>query len=131
MKNNFPKYRAWHKKEKYMTEAVQVGNIRIFSGTVVITGNYVNIRTKHGVEDLQKGGNGEYFEYCQPSEVELLMYSGLNDINGKEIYQNDIVYIAGYGHYVAKFPFIELYEASFENDIGAIIGNIYEYEGEI
>jgi hypothetical protein len=41
----------------------------------------------------------------------------------------DVVYIAGYGDYTAEFPFIELYEAYPENDIGEVIGNIYENPG--
>lgn len=51
------------------------------------------------------------------------LFSGLQDSRGEDIYENDIVMLSGYGEYTAEFPFIELYEAAAENDIGEIIGN--------
>jgi len=48
-------------------------------------------------------------------------FTGFCDINGNEIYERDRVYLAGYGDHKVTFPFIELYEASYENNIGAII----------
>jgi len=71
---------------------------------------------EHNLYFLNKGEKINY---------DVCLFSGLSDSKGVEIYEGDIVYLAGYGDYEAEFPFIELYEAGAENDIGEIKGNIY------
>ena len=51
-------------------------------------------------------------------------YTGLKDKNGVEIYEGDVVYIAGFGETDIEFPFIDLYEAQAENDVGQITRQI-------
>jgi len=64
----------------------------------------------------------EFFE-----DIVVMQFTGLCDSKGVEIYEGDVVYLAGHGNYVAEFPFIELYEAGFEDDIGEIKGNIHQH----
>lgn len=47
-------------------------------------------------------------------------FTGLVDQNLVPIYEGDVVYLAGYGDYGVVFPFLELYEAAMEHDIGEI-----------
>ena len=91
-----------------------------------VYGHYVifleGIRKNHCIIETDNGEQTKY--YVELNSIG--QFTGRTDINGKEIYEGDIVYLAGYGEYKAVFPFIELYEASYENDIGGIINNIHE-----
>ena len=62
----------------------------------------------------------------QNVDVILMQFSGLQDSLGNDIYEGDKVYIGGYGIYEVEFPFTELYDAKCENDLGEIVGCLYE-----
>ena len=57
-------------------------------------------------------------------------FTGLHDKNGKEIYEGDVVYIAGLGNTEMIFPFTDLYDSlahtEYGGDIENVIGNIHD-----
>lgn len=74
------------------------------------------------------------------SEVTVLQYSGFQDSKGNDIYEGDIVYVAGFSRkakaiitheHGSEFEDLNgchrsMINAAAENDIGEILGNIYQ-----
>jgi len=71
---------------------------------------------------LLRFGGGSH-PFTAESYFTPVFYTRRADKNGIEIYESDIVYLAGIGNVVMEFPFLDLYEAAAEKDIGEITGN--------
>ena len=113
MNNDRFKFRAWRTESREMYDDVYFDGLEVGIWDDDNDGEFTLIG------DMRENS---LLQYCV-----LMQSTGLKDKNGKLIYEGDIVRLAGYGNYICEFPFIELYEKSFEGDVEQIIGNIYEH----
>jgi len=109
------KFRAFDKfQDKHIFIGFHVvGEVTVFGGIESTIGEtWKERKEKLGYKNSMDAWDDFIFE----------QFSGLQDSKGVDIYENDIVYIAGFGDYIAEFPFTDLYEAISEGDIGEIKG---------
>lgn len=110
------KFRAFHK-------GGMIDNCAVINGMLAIEEDPVNSEPLVDSEGIHH--YSDWAKYNAYPESPVMQWTGLTDCNCIDIYESDVVYLAGYGDYLVDFPFIQLYEAKYEGDIGKIKGNIH------
>ena len=118
------KFRAWVKDGKEIVDVEEID----FMNKVI---NYIYNDYKNNEQEII----GAYFE-----DIELLEYSGLKDMKGKEIYEGDILFESSIEEYFKVVFENGSFKAEFEGDFEEhsfdlidvvaqgceVVGNIYE-----
>jgi len=123
------KFRAWDKKKKKMVNDVTVKGV--YQSKIYLSTWYVEV-----IRDFDEFGEPIYFD---PNCVEVMQYTGLEDKNGKKIYEGDILadnsdekYICEWGEPEAGFYLYQIssartfYFPDFKENELRIVGNIHE-----